>query len=300
MEIAQLQYFRAVSETGSFTRAAERLHMTQSALSKSIARLEDEIGVRLFEREGNRITLNRFGQQFLRDSEPIIRRLTDCVRAVREMAGLEYGDVRIAISKDVFLDHIIQQFLLDNPNVSFHCYLLTPDQMREALEKGAIDLAVTTLPPTGAKLMWQDLYHDELEVLVGRVHPLAGEPFLRLEQLKNERFVVTNSNYNMDNVILNLCVLSGFEPRIMYEGTTNDMPMQFISNGSAVMITPRSITLGVGQILSPNLEIRRIPLKDEFPEMRKTLGVAFKEDHYQSAAAQDFYDRLIGFYSSIE
>ncbi len=63
MDFTQLQYLHAVAETGSFTRAAERLHMTQSALSKSITRLEGEIGLRLFEREGNRITLNRFGQQ---------------------------------------------------------------------------------------------------------------------------------------------------------------------------------------------------------------------------------------------
>lgn len=300
MEITQLQYFRTVAETGSFTRAAEKLHMTQSALSKSIARLEEEIGVRLFEREGNRITLNRFGQQFLRDSEPVMRQLSDCVRSVREMAGLEQGDVRIAISKDVFVDHIVQQFLHEHPNASVHCYLLTPDQIKEALEKGVIDLAITTLRPIGTDLLWQDLYRDRLEVLVGRTHPLAGASALHLEQLRNERFIVTNSNYNMDNVIHNLCVMSGFEPRIMYEGTTNDMPMQFIDDGSAVMITPRSISLGVGQILPKNDRILRIPLIDDFPEMRKTMGVAFKQGHYQSAATQEFYDQLVEFYSSIE
>lgn len=302
MDVTQLMYFRTVAETGSFTRAAESLHMTQSALSKSIARLEEEVGLRLFEREGNRISLNRFGQRFLLDTEPILRQFGDCVRAVREMAGLEQGDVRIAISKDSFIDHIIRQFLLDYPDVSFHSYLLSPDQMIDALEKGTVDLAVTTDQLVGTGIQWQGLYHDQLEVLLSDRHPLAQADELCLSQLRNERFVVTNSNYNMENVIRNLCVLSGFEPKIMYEGTSTDMPMHFIAIGKAVMITPRSISLGVrNMLLNPSeaSNVLRIPLRNEFPEMQKTLGVAFKEGHYQSQAAQAFYERILAFYSQI-
>ena len=300
MDFTQLQYFQAVAETGSFTRAAERLHLTQSALSKSIARLEAEVGMHLFEREGNRITLNRFGQQFRKDSDQVLRQLSDCVRTVRDMAGLEQGDVRIAISKEVFLDHVIRQFLIDYPKVSFHCYLLSTDQMRDALENGTIDLAVTNNPPAGLGLLWQNLYEDKLEVLLAKDHPLAGEPMLRLEQLKDERFIVTNSNYNMDNIIRKLCLLAGFEPKIMYEGTSNDMPMHFIANGNAVMLTPHSISQGVVQMIPRNTSILRIPLKDEYPEMRTTLGVSFKDGHYQSQATQEFYDRLLAFYSGLE
>lgn len=302
MDVTQLMYFRTVAETGSFTRAAESLHMTQSALSKSIARLEDEVGLRFFEREGNRISLNRFGQRFLLDTEPILRQFGDCVRAVREMAGLEQGDVRIAISKDSFIDHIIRQFLLDYPDVSFHSYLLSPEQAIDALEKGTVDLAVTTDQLVGTGIQWQGLYQDQLEVLLSADHPLAGTSELRLSQLQHERFIVTNSNYNIDNVIRRLCVLSGFEPKIMYEGTSTDMPMHFIAIGKAVMITPRSISLGVREMLNDSPEgarVLRIPLRNEFPEMQKTLGVAFKEGHYQSQAAQAFYERMLAFYTQI-
>ncbi len=297
MDITQLQYFRTAAETGSFTRAAEQLHMTQSALSKSIAKLEEEIGLRLFEREGNRITLNRFGQQFLRDSEPVLSKLSDCVRAVREMAGLEHGDVRIAISKEVFLDHLIKQFLIDHPGVSFHCYLLSTEQMHDALEKGNIDLVITSQPPAGNGILCQELYADQLEVMLSPSHPLASQKTIRLEQLRNERFIVTNSNYNMDNIIHNLCVKAGFEPKVLYESTSPDMPMHFIIHGDAVMITPRSISMGVEQMIPKNEGVTRIPLENEYPEMRKSLVVAYKEDHYQSAAAHDFYDRMVEYFS---
>lgn len=300
MDIFQLHYFRTVAETGSFTRAAEALHLTQSALSKSIAKLEDEIGLRLFEREGNRITLNRFGQRFLQDCEDALSRLSDGVRAVREMAGLERGEVRIAISKDVFLDHLIKKFLLDFPNASFYCYLLSPEQMREALERGSIDLAVTTIRPMGANIMWQELYLDQLEVMISAEHPLGRKKQLHLHQLKNEHFVVTNSNYNMENVIQQLCFQAGFEPKVLYDGTSTDMPMHFIASAKAIMITPRSITAGVRQVIGTKENIRNIPLVNEYPDMRKRVGVAFKEDHYQSGAAQEFYERLREFYSHID
>lgn len=300
MDIIQLQYFRAVAEHGSFTRAAEALHLTQSALSKSIARLEEEVGLRLFEREGNRISLNRFGQRFLQDSQEALSRLSDGVRAVREMAGLERGEVRIAISKDVFLDHLIQQFLLEHPDASFYCYLLSPEQMREALEKGSIDLAVSTTRPIGTGILWQELYLDQLEVMISAEHPLGQARQLYLHQLKDEYFVVTNSNYNMENVIQNLCRQAGFEPKVLYDGTSTDMPMYFIDSGKAIMITPRSITAGVSQIVDTKESLRNIPLVNEYPNMQKRVGVAFKEGHYQSDAAQEFYERMREFYAQIE
>lgn len=300
MDIFQLQYFRAVAETGSFTRAAEMLHLTQSALSKSIAKLEDEIGLRLFEREGNRITLNRFGQQFLQDTESALTKLSDSVRAVREMAGLVQGEVRIAISKDIFVDHLIKQFLMDHPDVSFYCYLLSPDQMKDALESGSIDMAVCTRRIEGIGLVWQDLYLDQLEVIMSLKHPLAQCGTLHLNQLRNERFVVTNSNYNMENAIHLICEQAGFTPRVLYDGTSTDMPMCFVSDGSAIMITPHSITAGVSHVIPMDTSVVSIPLVNEYADMRKMVGVAYKEGHYQSGAAREFFDRLLGFYSGLE
>lgn len=299
MELDQLRYFHAVASAGSFTRAAESLHMTQSALSRSIAKLEDELGLRLFEREGNSITLNRFGQRFLQDSERAVSQVSQCARAVREMAGLEQGEVRIAISKEVFLDHLVRQFLLDYPDSSVRIYLLTTEQMREALENGEVDFAVTPHPPIGTHIVSQKVYRDQLELMLGAGHPLAGKKTLHIDQLKGERFVITNSNYNMDTVIAELCAQAGFEAQILYEGTSTDMPMRFIAEGKAVMITPRSITAGVSRMIPLNPMVVSIPLVNEYPGMEKDVCIAFKEGHFQSLAAQKFCERVVEFYSEI-
>ncbi len=225
--------------------------------------------------------------------------MLDCVRAVREMAGLERGEVRIAISKEVFLDHLIKEFLIDYPDVSFHCYLLSTEQMLGALEDGSIDLAVTSSPLVGADILCQTLYEDQLEVILAASHPLAKYKSLHLDQLRDERFIVTNSNYNMENIIHTLCVMAGFEPKVLYEGTSPDMPMYFVDHGEAIMITPHSISAGVERMIPPNRSMIRIPLINEYPEMKKNLVVAFKEGHYQSDAAQAFYERMVRFYSSV-
>ena len=299
MDIQQMRYFRAVVDAGSFTRAAETLHMTQSALSRSIAKLEDELGLRLFERDGNHITLNRFGERFLHDSALAISCFDDSIHAVRELAGLEQGDVSVGVSKDVFLDHIIRQFLIDHPEAAIHAYLLSPEQMIDALETGEVDFVLTTSPPSSPFLVWEDLYLDQLEVLMSRSHPLASSPQIHLEQLRNDRFVVASSNYNMEDILRTLCALAGFEPKILYEGTSNDMPMYFVDNGSALMVTPHSINRGVADMIPPRASVLSIPLADEYPGIRKMIRAGFREGHYLSQASKLFFEQVTAFYRSI-
>lgn len=299
MDIMQMRYFHTVAETGSFTRAAEALHMTQSALSRSIAKLESDLGLQLFERDGNRISLNRFGDAFLHHSALVLSQFDDCVRAMRDLTDPERGNVTVGISKDVFIDHLIGQFLRDYTDVSFHCFLLSPEQMHDALENGSVDFVLTTMPQLGTNIVWQDLYTDQLEVMLSRDHPLARYPQLHLQQLRDERFVVTNSNYKMENIVQSLCAQAGFEPHILYDGTSLDMPMQFLGNSSAIMITPHSITAGVQTTIPFNNDILSIPLVNEYPGMKKVIRAAFRVGHYQSQAAQTFYDRVVAFFSSI-
>ena len=107
MEITQLHYFKTVAKHESFTLAAEELHITQSALSRSIAQLEADIGIQLFERRKGGVTLNRDGHFFLQHVIQVLNTLENTVSAVKEMAGLETGVVNISISEFIFIKHII-------------------------------------------------------------------------------------------------------------------------------------------------------------------------------------------------
>ena len=300
MEIMQLRYLKEVARHESFTRAAELLHITQSALSKSIAKLEGEVGVKLFERDGNRIHLNQFGKAMLRAGDQALVSLESGLNQVREMAGLEGGTIRVGVGPEVFIKHLVKEFLLRHPNVSMTCLLQSPEQMAASLEEGTMDFAVTTDPVEGNSINWEPLYTDRLTVLLSDQHPLAHRESLFLEELANDRFIISNMGYGMQSDAYNLCRMAGFEPKVLYEGYDTEMAGDLVARGAAVMITPQSITEGVWRFLSENLPPKPaigIPLLDSFAY--KKIGIAAKQGHFQSTAALTFYEMIVNYFTAI-
>ncbi len=299
MEIMQLRYLKEVARHESFTRAAELLHITQSALSKSIAKLESEVGVKLFERDGNRIHLNQFGKAMLRAGDQALVSLESGLNQVREMAGLESGSVRVGVGPEVFIKHLVKEFLLRHPNVSMTCLLQSPEQMAASLEEGTIDFTVTTDPVEGSGINWEPVYTDHLTVLLSDQHPLAHRESLFLEELAHDRFIISNMGYGMQSDAYNLCRKAGFEPKILYEGYDTEMAGDLVARGAAVMITPHSITEGVHRFLAENAPKPAIgiPLLDPFAY--KKIGIAAKQGHFQSAAALAFYEMIVNYFTSI-
>ena len=299
MEIMQLRYLKEVARQESFTRAAELLHITQSALSKSIAKLEDEVGVKLFERDGNRIHLNPFGKAILRSSDQALVDLENGLKQVREMAGLEQGTVRVGVGPEVFIKHLVKDFLLRHPNVSMTCLLHSPEQMTANLEAGTMDFVVTTDPVTGSGINWEPIYLDELTVLMSERHPLSGRTSIFLEELANDRFVISNMGPGMRSNAYELCRKAGFEPKVLYEGYDTEMTGELVAQGAAVMITPRSITEGVRRFMGAHAPKPAVgvPLADAFTH--REIGIAAKQGHFQSAAALAFYEIIVNYFTSI-
>lgn len=300
MELMQLRYFKEVARQENFTRAAKTLHITQSALSKSIAKLEEEVGVRLFERNGNRVHLNRLGKALLDCSDQTLRDLENSLGQVRRMAGLEAGTVRVGVSPDVFIKHLAKEFLLARPDASLICLLQSEAQMAAGLYEGTIDFTVTTDPVPGNDLVWRPLYEDHLTVLLSDRHPLAGRRVLFLEELANERFIITNLGEGMRSSTYDLCRMAGFEPKVIYEGYDTEMTTALVDRNLAVQITPHSISVGVSRFQEgrPPAPIAAIPVANDFTN--KTLGIMTKRGHYQSAAALEFYDRIVEYFSALD
>ncbi len=246
MEITQLHYFKTVAKYENFTRAAEELHITQSALSRSIAALEDDIGIQLFERKkGGKITLNRDGKFFLRHVVQVLNTLENTVSAVKEMAGLQRGVVNIALSEFVFLKNVIYEFLLDYPEVRLNCRLQSDEQMKDSLDDGTLNFVVCRTPLDGPSLTWQPLFEDRMTVLLPPGHPLSERKSVHMDELRQEHFIVSNLGFDMSSEMERMCSLAGFSPYIVYEGTGEDLCGQLVAAGVGVMIVPYSINQGV-------------------------------------------------------
>lgn len=299
MEFQQLVYFKEVAQLESFSRAAEHLHITQSALSKSIAKLEQEIGVRLFTREGNSIHLNQFGKTLLRYADQALVNLESGLSQVRDMAGLACGAIRVGVSAEVFIKHLVRDFLLKHPDVSLTCLLQSPEQMSDSLLQGTVDFCIATAPVPGSGIVWQPLYEDHLTMLLPTTHPLAQRESAFLDEFSGDRFIITNLGYGMRSNTYELCQAAGFEPKVLYEGYDTEIAGQLIDAGLGVEVTPHSVSEGVARFLagSPPPSVVKLPLVDSFS--KKTIGLMATKGHYQSSAALAFYADVVEYFSSL-
>lgn len=178
MDIAALQAFLAVAETGSFSRAAERIFLTQPAISKRIAALESSLGARLFDRIGRTVQLTPAGQTLLLQSRVILRELDDVKRSIANLSGSINGELSLATSHHIGLHRLpgpLKQFHDSYPEVKLDLRFMDSEKACRAVAQGEIELAIVTLPPTvDAPLQAFTVWDDPLDIVVSRTHPLAG------------------------------------------------------------------------------------------------------------------------------
>jgi DNA-binding transcriptional LysR family regulator len=187
MDIAALEVFLAVAETGSFSRAAERVFLTQPAISKRIATLEAELGTPLFDRIGRGIQLTEAGRALLARSRAIVRELDDVKRSIVNLAGSIGGELRFATSHHIGLHRLpgpLQRFHDTYPGVRLDLQFMDSEKACSAVAHGEIELAFVTLPPAAPTALKLDtVWDDPLDIVVSRSHPLAGQKEIQTRAL---------------------------------------------------------------------------------------------------------------------
>lgn len=177
MDIATLQAFLAVAETGSFSRAAEQIFLTQPAISKRIATLETELGTRLFDRIGRRVQLSPAGEALRVRAHTILNEMEDTRREIANLSGNIQGRLVIGTSHHIGLHRLpnaLKNFHAAYPQVALDLRFMDSEAATRAVEQGDLEFAIATLPPRcSAPLRCEPLWQDPLEIVVGLNHPLA-------------------------------------------------------------------------------------------------------------------------------
>ena len=175
MDLLQLRYFQVVARREHMTQAAKELSIAQPSLSQTIARLEEEVGTPLFDRQGRQIRLNQFGRAFLRRVERIFTELEDGRREIEDLSGLERGRIAFSVFNTPFLPDLLRAFLVDQPRVNFRLLLQHSSlEAQQQLERSEIDICITTPPISLPGIRWQPLFTEEILLMVPRDHWLAG------------------------------------------------------------------------------------------------------------------------------
>ncbi len=233
MEFNQLHYFQVVAKYQHMTLAAEELHISQSSLSKTIAMLEKEVGTQFFDRIGRRIVLNSVGQQFL---TRIDRGLMEIDDAVREATSEDLGVVSFGTSRPPVCAAYLCQFIREHPSIRLQLFSMPPKRIRQALDQGEIDFALSYDSLSSDTIAWDVVSHEELLLLVSAKHPLANAGSVPLSAVKDDKFIFNNTDFGLGEIGSNFCRQAGFEPDILFEGDLIKLSLQLVADGLAVML----------------------------------------------------------------
>ncbi len=199
MDSRNLTAFLAVYETGSFSLASEKLHLTQPAVSKRIAQLEEQLNISLFDRVGRSVTPTEAGRLLITRARQILKDIEDTRLALDNLSGQVSGRLRIATSHHIGLHRlppVLKAFTSSYPDVSLDIQFVDSEWAYGAVQKGEIELAIITLAPEqdSDRFLTRVLWQDDLVFMVSREHPLAQIKSPTLEQISRYPAVSPGDN----------------------------------------------------------------------------------------------------------
>jgi len=221
MEISHLQAFIHIAESGSFSAAAVDLNLTQPAVSKRIASLEDQFDVRLFDRAGRKVRLTEPGRLLLPKAREILTTLELSKQLIENLGDEVSGTLSLAVTHHIGLHRlpkILKNFRDQYNNVALQLEFMDSSQACELVETGNIEMAVITLPEKPkANLLSTSLWHDHLVFVASADHPLAADPQASLGLLEQHDAILPDNDTYTRKLINKFLQKNNCEPQVVME-----------------------------------------------------------------------------------
>ncbi|QBK24867.1 LysR family transcriptional regulator [Ureibacillus thermophilus] len=280
----QYYAFLKVIERGSFTKAAEELGYTQSAISQMIQALEEELGTTLIYRSRKGITLTADGEEFL----PFIKRVAyshaELMEKAKEMKGLASGNIRIGTFTSVssnWLPSLMQDFKKLYPFVQFHLQQGEYTSIVKYIKEGSVDFGFVN-PDAAEDLETIALKEDNMLAILPEDHPLVSCPVVSLEDLAKEPFILLEEGEI--NEPLEAFKKQGLEPNIQYRVIDDYTIMSMVESGLGVSVLSEMVM---------NKVRYRFVIKKVDPPITRTIGIVYKNKKTLPIASRYFIDFMI-------
>lgn len=288
MELLQLQYFIEVARMEHVTEAARRLHVTQSSLSKTIQRLEEDLGVSLFDRSSGKMKLNEFGRKFLRRTERALFELEQGRQELKDLSGRQHRTLELAVTTASTLPQILREYRDKMPDVHFHVQMLTTREMVTLLQRGEVDFCLSSPSISGEDIECQIVCKDPIVVAVPAGHRLAIRESVSLIELKDEWFVGVKKGYGTRDLIDSVCESAGFAPQYLYEGDEPARLSALVEAGIGIAFMPSTAR-------NAREQIRYIPIENH--ELVREIALLWHKSRYISPAAQQFREVVVRYFA---
>lgn len=291
MELLQLEYFRTVAKLEHMTKAAEQLRIAQPALSKTISRLEQDIGVPLFDRVNRQIRLNAFGKVFLNKVEAALTLLEEGQKEVKDMAGLERGTVSIATNALNRLSPAIVAFRKQFPDVNFRITQIAPAEtysIAQLLEQGSVDLGFGPMCLQRPGICERPVLETEVFLAVPHGHRLEHLHSISLQQVAGDPFIEYKVGHPFREVNDEISRRANLKRTIVCEVEEPDALANLVQAGLGVAFVPKCKKDEVKQFALLHIE---------GSDNKRSYYVSWHETRYQSEAVRQFQAFLVEYFA---
>lgn len=285
MDTQVLRAFVTIAECQSFSEAGEILHLTQPAISKRISNLEQQLGHRLFDRIGRKVSLTEAGEALLPQARAILLSMRNAEQSVRDLSGSVAGKLSMGISHHIGLHRlppVLRHFTRHYPDVRLDIDFMDSEQAHAMILHGELDLAVITLSPEQEpNLESFAVWNDSLTVAVAPDHPLAQQAAATLQELQHFTAIPPGLNTYTGQIIKRLFDEAGLKMDIAMSTNYMETIKVMVSIGLGWSILPETLI---------DSSVRALPLRGH--TLQRTLGCVHHRNRSLSNAAQAFIDVL--------
>jgi DNA-binding transcriptional LysR family regulator len=286
MDFDQLESFLEVARLSSFSRAAEKRFCTQPAISSQIRTLEEEVGARLLDRSGGRVSLTAAGKLFLRYAGDTLERRKMILTEIAETERVPRGEIVVGANEGTclhILPEVFAQFKRDYPSVSVSIKRSDYANILEAILENIVDVGVVSLPLTDKRFEAQMIHRDELVVIAAPDHPLAAQKSVTVAEVSTYPLVVPKLGHTRDALDA-LFYDHHLKPTFAMELDSSDLLKRFVVAGVGVGFVARSNI--EGDIRAKDL----VAITFADAQIRRDLAMVFRKDKSLSRAAKAFME----------
>lgn len=281
MELLQIKYFRVIAETENISKAAERLFIAQPSLSQTLKRLEDELGVPLFDRNGKKITLNGAGRIFLKYCDEIAASLENARTAIEDYKGTETADVKIEVrSASLLIPEIIKKISEKDSRIMPHIF-----------QSGCNDADLKIYSDiTEHSGLSELLMREPLGIVIPSSHPLAEKSEIYRRDLEQCSFISLSPECSLYKIILHFCENADFQPSISTYVDSPALMRELLKMGLGAAFVPCYTWT---DLFRDGLIFRYV---SDMP-MERFVHLAANEKKYASEAVKSCRDTIMGYFS---
>lgn len=240
MEIRQLMYFIQIVKSGTYSAAAKQLYLSQSALSKAVKHLEEELGAKLLVQGDKRSEPTNVGRVLFERGQQLIREYNDLLGAVDEANSRNRGRLHFGIPYglgQILFYRLTADFSRAFPEMELVVSGHGSAHIREEVLAGRLDIGATLIPPEPEPgLEATVIMRDQFFLLLPRAHPLAGREGVRFAQLREEQFILLNEEFVMTRMTRQSCAMAGFAPRVKIVANRSDFIAELVADGQGIAV----------------------------------------------------------------